>query len=76
MPKKLTLLEQAKLHTNKIGRKTKEYSLEEEELCMAWLVGEVTLTQVSQAMKLATAQQAYNFLALCARQLFQKSRPR
>lgn len=73
--KKLTLLEQAK-ESSKVGRKGREYNLEEEELCMAWLSGDVTLTQVTKAMRFSTVQHAYTFLALCSRQLFGKARPK
>jgi hypothetical protein len=47
--------------------------LEEEELCLAWLNGEITITQVQHGLEFKSAGQVYTFLALCARQMFGKS---
>lgn len=50
------------------------YSLEEEELYMAWLNDEIKLMQVQHALKAnSNGQQVYVFLARCARQLFLKA---
>ncbi len=74
MSKKPTLLEQAKAAKQPSKLNSREFTIEEEELCMAWLNGEITLTQVQSAMQLKSAAQPYVFLARCARQMFMKSR--
>ncbi len=74
MSKKPTLLEQAKSMQRELGRKAREYTLEEEDLCMAWLNGEIKISQVQHAMNMKSTGQPYVFLAMCARQLFMKAR--
>ncbi len=70
---KNSLLEKAKEPIENRGRKAREYTNEEEELCMAWLNGEISLSQVARAMDIGVVQNAYTFIALCSRQIFQRA---
>lgn len=65
---KKTLLEQAKILTD--ARVTNvRYSEEEIELALAWVSGEVTLTQVARVMSpTGKASGGYAFLACALRQ--------
>jgi hypothetical protein len=63
----------AALKVTRRQKKTDHFSLEEEELCLAWLNDEVELYQVSAALKKASGLQVYVFLARCSRQLFIKA---
>lgn len=69
---KRSLLDEAKSIEKPVTKKP--YTLEEEELCMAWLAGEVTLQQVQGVMKFKHSANTYVFLARCARQCFMKAR--
>lgn len=60
-----------KVSTSK--KKAFQYSLEEEELCLAWLNSEVALHQVATVLSKKTGQQVYVFLARCSRQIFMKA---
>jgi hypothetical protein len=66
--KKPSLVQIAKrLRTRKPGKK---YSKEEKELVIAWLNGEITLTQVKLAKRLSSVTQAYVFVSLVSRAIW------
>jgi hypothetical protein len=66
-----TLLDKAKSH--KTSSRNHRFTKEEEDLALAWMNDEISLSQVMKALESHGGTTSYVFLAQCARQIFQNS---
>lgn len=69
----MSLLDKAK-QSGAVKRATISYDAEQLELALAWMRGEIGMTQVSRALEINENNRGgvYNFLAIALREAFRK----
>lgn len=70
----MSLVHQAKAINIDLRKRTKVYTSQEIDLCLAWVADEVTLTQVTRVMQFKAVGQSYLFLAMGLRQYLSETK--